>query len=324
MPISNEYPGYNKKKSSTKSQRKSPKKGKGKKKKSFGSFLGNIVLLAAIAALIFSGVKLYTYFFGEKDVDELNKELVSKYSDLNKIFTNSEKNEQGILKKLEEMHSKNEDLIGWVEIDGTDVSYPVMQGDDNAFYLKHNYNKEESKAGSIFADYRGIITKDEHPDNYVLYGHDMKSGEFFEPLAGYKKIDFFKEHQMVVFDTLYEEAQWEVFACFLTGGNSSQDDGNFFNYYSTQYFNSESEFNEFYDEVMKRTYFNTDVDVNYGDELLTLSTCSREYWNSRFVIVARKVSEGDDSTTDASSVVVNEDKYMPKEWYEVQGLKSFH
>lgn len=321
MPISNEYPNYSPKKAPTKVNIKNTKK---KKKKGFGNFLKNFVLVGAVVALVFSGYELYTYFFGEKDVDSLNSKLLSMYSNLSGIFKNSETNKDGILKKFEEMYNENNDLVGWVDIGGTDVSYPVMQADDNTFYLTHNFDKEESKAGSIFADFRGVISKSKHPDNYVLYGHDMKSGEFFEPLAEYKKIDFFKEHQTVTFDTIYKEGKWKVFACFLTGGDPSQDDGNFFNYYSVQNFDSKSEFNDYYDEVMKRTYFNTDVDVKYGDGILTLSTCSREYWNSRFVVIARRVRKGEDATTDTSSIVANEDRYMPKEWYEVQGLKSPH
>lgn len=315
MPIYNEI--------SNNSSKKKPKKTKGKSK-GFSNLIKNLILLAAIAAFIFSGYELYTYFFGEAETDKLNSELSTQYSALKDKFSNSETNEDGVLKKLEELYNQNEDLVGWIDIEGTDISYPVLQAEDNEFYLNHNFYKEESKAGSIFADCRGEITKTEQPDNYVLYGHDMKSGESFRPLINYKKIDFFKEHQIVEFDTLYEEAKWKVFGCFLTGGNSLQDDGNYFNYYSIQYFNGEDDFNQFYDEVMKRTYFNTDVDVKYGDPLLVLSTCSTEYWDSRFVIVARKVRDGEEATTNSESVVVNEDKYMPKEWYEVQGLESPH
>ena len=290
------------------------------KNDSVGEVIRKIIFYIALIALIFSGMKLYQYFYGDAKVDKLNKELANIYTQTTESTQTSrdkETSESGMLSKFVELYAKNNDLVGWIDIPNTEMSFPVLQTDDNSFYLTHDFNKNESKAGAIFADYRFKITQTQRPDDIVLYGHNMKSGQFFHPLLQYKQIDYFKEHPIIEFDSLYSEDKYRVFACFITGGSVEMDDGNFFNYHSTQEFKDEQEFDDYYEEVMKRTYFNTDVDVEYGDELLTLSTCSYEYNDARTVVVARKLRDNESEDIDTSKIAKNDDVYQIKEWHEI-------
>ncbi len=293
----------------------------------------------AILVLIFALWQLFIYFFGNPLEDDLNDYLLSlkeSYTasseqegtdtDVNDTGdsltdpTNPQVEVPSILPQYKEILLLNSDLVGWLDIDGTQMSYPVLQTNDNKYYLKHNFKKEESKAGAVFADYKIKLTATENPDNTILYGHNMASGEIFAYLSQYRFIDFFKEHQVITFDTLYEEGKWKVFGCFLTGAEPEMDDGNFFPYHYANEFNSQEEFDEFYNEVMKRNYYETDVDVVFGDKLLSIQTClNSEYQEARFVVVARKVRDGEDAYVDTSKTVENEDKYMTKEWYEAHG-----
>lgn len=313
MAMSNELQG--------RSPRKAPVKNSGSKKKKsgFANFIRFLIFIVSIGVLIYCGINLYTYFKGDASVDELLEKLQTEYSthadssDAHKVLKN------GMLAKFEGLYKQNEDIIGWIQIDDTAVNYPVMQTTDNVFYLTHDFMKNESKSGALFIDSKGPITKDSRPEGIVIYGHNMKSGEFFHDALEYKDIDFFKNHMTITFDTLYEENKYKVFACFLTGGEPSQDNGNFFKYHCMQNFGSSMEFDDFYKEVMKRSYYNTDVDVEYGDELIMLSTCSNEYYDSRFVVMARKVRDGESTEVNKDAVTPNNDKYMPKEWYEIYG-----
>ncbi len=327
MPITNEYnytPRKNPGGRTGHTSNRPQTNGRGRKKKKKNKYIGRkIVLICSIVTLIISGVLLFRYFFGYAAIDRLNDKLAGMYDNLNDLF-HGQKNSKGMLKKFEKLYNKNHDLVGWIKIDDTKVSYPVVKSKDNSYYLTHSFDNKKSKSGSIFMDYRTTLTAKSEPDNYVLYGHDMRSGEYFAPLLKYKKIDFFKEHSVITFDTIYNEGQWKIIGCFLTGGSSTQDKGNYFNYCNCQNFKSKTDFEKYYKEVMKRTYFNTGVDVKYGDELLTMSTCSNEYWNSRFVVVARRVRKGESTSIDKAKITVNSDKYMPKEWYDVQHKKCPH
>ncbi len=294
---------------------------------SFFEVIRKILFMVALAVLVFALNMLYEYYYGERAVKELNSTLEAIYSqssDENRLDSSDEsaieKPVEGMLDKFVQLYNMNSDIIGWVEIPGV-LSYPVMQTEDNEYYLSHSFDRTESKAGAVFADYRGEISIDHMPDNTILYGHNMESGEFFHQNLSYKKIDFLKENPVISFDTLFDESEWKIFACFLTSVKASQDGGVLFDYHNRIYFNNEESFNDYYSEVMKRSYYNTAVDVVYGDELLTLSTCSTEFTDSRFVIVARKVRPGESSEVDVSQITANPNKYMPLVWYEVYNIK---
>lgn len=296
-----------------------PAKGDG-----FLESLRKILFLISIAAIIFSLKMLYEFYNGNPDDNKLISDLQDIYSQTSTESTasSSSDSQQSELSKFERLYELNSDIIGWIEI-GDIISYPVVQTVDNDFYLKRNFEKKDSKAGTIFADYRGPITQDLTPDNIVLYGHNMKAGTFFHSLLNYKKIDFMKENPTITFDTLYNENEWEIFACFLTSVNPNQDGGVVFDYHNRIHFNDETSFNNFYDEVMKRSYYNTGVDVKYGDDILTLSTCDDSVFvDSRFVVVARRVRDGEDASVDTSKITENKNKYMPLIWYEVMGIKA--
>lgn len=281
-----------------------------------------LIFIISSIVLVVSVYLLFSYFWGEKKAEKLNTDLQAIYSNADTSTDDSSTAEPQMLDKFAKLYEMNPEIVGWIEIPDTPISYPVMQTTDNEYYLKHDFNKDTSKSGSIFADYRVPINLENGlPDNTVLYGHNMKSGMFFHHLHDYKKLDFMKSHATIKFNTLYNEQEWKVFACFLTGINADQDGGVLFDYHNKLKFDTPEEFQDYYDNVMKRSYYLTDVDVKYGDELLTLSTCSTEFFDSRFVIVARKVRPGESATVNPDKIVTNPDRYMPLVWYKIQNIK---
>ena len=101
--------------------------------------------------------------------------------------------------KVEKLQEENEDIVGWIEIEDTNISYPVLQGKDNEYYLNHNYKKEKSQKGSIFldADYDWSIPS----NNLIIYGHNIVNDLMFKDLLKYANEEFYKEHPVIRFTT---------------------------------------------------------------------------------------------------------------------------
>lgn len=166
---------------------------------------------------------------------------------------------------FEELLKQNSDVVGWLTVDGTQIDYPILQSSDNQTYLTQSYNDNESRAGSIFLDYRNDVESEEL--NTVVYGHRMKDGSMFQHLTKYLDEDFLSSHPTFQFDTLYDSYEAEVFAVY----NTLTD----FNYIQTD-FDSELEYAELLYDVGETSKFETDVDVTTEDRIITLSTCDYE------------------------------------------------
>ncbi|MFB5764093.1 class B sortase [Paenibacillus medicaginis] len=156
----------------------------------------------------------------------------------------------------------NQDIVGWLTIDGTAVDYPILQAEDNEFYLSRNYRKEQTRAGSIFMDFRNRI--DGTDQNTVIYGHRMKDNSMFGSLKKYLDKDYFKAHPVIYYDTLYGSYDLEIFSVYRTTADV--------NYIRTS-FNSEFDYAEFIEQSQQRSEYETGVHVNTTDRIVTLSTC---------------------------------------------------
>jgi sortase B len=203
----------------------------------------------------------------------------------------------------------SDNVKGFIEIDGCDIRLPVVQGTDNTYYLTHTYNDRKNKAGSIFMDYRCTISENYTSPNIVLYGHNQEDGTMFGNLKFYKNnVDFYKENPIVVFNTEYGIGDYIIFGYFVTNVYEKQDsNGEVFHYHDyIETLNNENTFNWYISQVNERNQIIPPIDVVYGDKLLVLSTCSNEYSDSRFVVMARKLREGEDiSAIDFSSAKLN-------------------
>lgn len=178
---------------------------------------------------------------------------------------------------------ENEELVGWLTIDDTEIDYPILQADNNNDYLRHDFNKDYNILGSIFMDFRNDITT--HDDlNTIVYGHRTKDESMFEGLTKYEDKDFFESHQTFTFDTLYESYEAEVFAVY----NTTTD----FNYIQTD-FENEADYEQLLTNIKEESMYDIDVEVGTGDRILTLSTCDYELdsHTGRFVVQAKLVKK---------------------------------
>lgn len=191
-----------------------------------------------------------------------------------------------VLDEYKNLLNKNKRLIGWVKIDDTNIDYPVMQTTDNEYYLDHNLNQEYDKNGSIFMDKDCDVLKPS--TNLILYGHHMKSGQMFGGLSLYSDQNYYEKHPCIQFDTIYEKGLYEIMYVFRSRVYS--EDEIVFKYYQFIDAQSEQEFDSYMNDMEGMSLYDTGVTAQYGDRLLTLSTCDYQEKNGRFVVVAKKVT----------------------------------
>lgn len=185
--------------------------------------------------------------------------------------------------KYQKLYLQNEDMVGWISIAGTTINYPVMQSRNNPnFYLKHNFEKEYSYLGTPYVQENCDIAES---DNLVIYGHHIKGGKMFGALEDYKSKSFYEEHKNIQFDTLTEQEEYEIVAVFKTVAYSSEG----FRYYDFVDAENEEDFNSYVGKCKELALYDTGVTAEYGDRLITLSTCEYSAQNGRLVVVAKKV-----------------------------------
>lgn len=187
--------------------------------------------------------------------------------------------------KVQKLQEENSDIVGWLEIEGTSINYPVLQGTDNEYYMTHNYKKQKSKNGSIFLtkDYDWSIPS----SNLLIYGHNLNNGTMFQELLKYAKEKFYKEHPIIRFTTNKEDAEYEIISAFKSRVYYKTEK-NVFRYYFFVNANSEAEYNEFVQNAKKASLYDIDKTAKFGDQLITLSTCSYHVEDGRFAVVGRK------------------------------------
>lgn len=191
-----------------------------------------------------------------------------------------------VLKKYRDLYKQNKDLAGWLSIEGTVINYPVMQtGKKNPdFYLHNDFEKKESDHGTLFVDARNdIVNRD---TNLIIYGHNMRDGTMFGGLKSFMDQSYFENHQKLVFDTIYEKAEYQIVAVCLSKVNYQDDQT--FRYYNFLDAESKEEFQAFLANIQQLTVFDQKIDISYGDELLTLSTCNSYIQDGRLFLIAKK------------------------------------
>lgn len=195
-----------------------------------------------------------------------------------------------VIGKYVDLYKKNPDIIGWLTVDGTRMDYPVMQTqNDPEFYLRRNFDKEYSISGVPFMDAQSDIFKP--TSNWMLYGHNMKDGTMFHDLLDFADKDFYQDHKTIKFDTIYKGGQGEyaIIAAFYS--QIYPENKNVFKYYNYAGLTGENKFKEYVTEVKKLSEYDTGVDAQYGDQLITLSTCSYHVPDKlgRFAVVAKRI-----------------------------------
>lgn len=225
---------------------------------------------------------------------------------------------------------RNKGFVGWITVPNTHINYPVVKYSDNSFYLNHNFDKEYDKRGSVFMDcHNDPINLDA---NTILYAHNFYDTTMFSELTQYDDVEFYKKTPVFSFNTVEKKYKWKIYGVFITNATASEDNGYIFNYIYP-YMDGDN-FDKFISEVNKRRLYTTDVDINDDDKMLILSTCDRtldlknKYGkttyraDTRIVILARALRQGESEEVDVSRAAVNPNPKYPQLWYDKKGIEN--
>ena len=243
---------------------------------------------------------------------------------------------EGMDSAFEPLYRRNQDVAAWLtfaadaagtaeDLFGGAIDNPVVQAEDNDYYLYRDFLGEEDKAGTLFLDYRNKLTNLKDERNVIIYGHNLNSKLMFSKfnwlVSG--NVDRARMLTTLTLDTLYgEHYTYKVFAVMVLDADAT---GNgVFDYIRTD-FRNDAAFETFVEKIRARSLYDFgDVDVLANDHIITLSTCSNKrdttLKNGRTVVVARRVRDDEEATVDVSKTVLNEDVLMPKAWYSNKGL----
>ena len=196
----------------------------------------------------------------------------------------------GILDHYQQLHEENPEMAGWLYIDGTTIDYPVMHTpEDPEKYLHRNFQGEESYAGVPFIDYRCK----EDSDNLLIYGHNMADGTMFHTLVDYEKKEHWESHPVIHFDRVDKEQEYVVAAAFYDRIYYTNE--KVFKFYNFIDAANEKEYNDAVKKFKEKSIYDTGVTPEFGQQLITLVTCTYQVDNGRFVVVAcEKSASGPD------------------------------
>lgn len=298
-----------------------------------------IVFLISICAIFVCGYMIADYYIDLWRNSMRNNEITGIHDTYDEEPAAEEKiviDENGVPQKYYEMLASarklldlNPDYVGFLTlptIDGKDVfSLAVVRADDNFKYLDKSFTGGESRAGTLFMDYRNHfddVGSDHHlavenSDNIVVYGHNMGDDSMFGSLKYYyRNYDYYDKHPILYFESRYEKYTYKIFSTFILDAEDKTDTK--FDCWNKLDFDSEEDFYNFVNEAKRRTFRTNNVDVEYGDELLTLSTCNTLLGdNGRLIVMARKVRPGEDIYEGTESEA-NPNIKFPTMYYQIR------
>ncbi len=177
------------------------------------------------------------------------------------------------------LRTLNPDIYGYIHIEGTNISFPIVQYTDNDYYLDHAYTGEYMVVGSIFADFRAYSNMD-YNENTVFYGHNMKDGNMFNNVMNFFDEEVFdtKLIEIYTFDGIYTYKPYAIFETIDT------------EQYFQMYFETGDDFVAFCEKYQKKSVYNRGYEFTEDDRVITLSTCTNVSYNGRYALQARLIS----------------------------------
>lgn len=231
-----------------------------------------IVFLFSATCLVYMG---YEYYYNKKLNDDLSKRL----SQIIENESNNNKSQNGSI--MQNLIHVNSDIKGIIKVNNSKINYPIVQCDNNEFYIKHDVKKNKSKYGTIFIDYRNKLNNNSLAgQNVILYGHNMKDGSMFADLKLFKNKEFYKNNQIVDLAILPKKYKFQIFSVFVV--NADFD-------YRKVYFHNDEEVSKYLKLIKSSALYFKNVEFNCEDTMLTLSTCSYDRENARLVVQGKLI-----------------------------------
>lgn len=241
-----------------------------------------IIIISILVILISIIAGLVIYFINKNNDGNNNIGVDYLIGDTDTEIKDSKEEGRNLQNEVKALNATYSDVIGWLKIPGTSIDTPIFKASDNEEYLKHDREKNNTKWGEEFLDYRVNINNMDNMSHFIIYGHNTKTDDNFTPLLNYKNEQFLRDHNIIEFSTLNGNYKWEIFSTYVT-------DINFF--YIDTNFADANEYTQFLYTIESKRMYNTGVEVIGNETILTLSTCDYSKKDGRFVVHAKLIKE---------------------------------
>ena len=256
-----------------------------KKKKTAGDIFRYIVVVIAACVFVFSAVQLGRIFLeyraGTQEYDRIREYVQEEPQEETDELLEGEAVDPPVPPEVdwESLTAINQDIIAWIPIEGTEISYPAMKGTDNDDYLHHTFERNSNSAGSIFIEYTN--SSDFQDCNTIIYGHNMRNGSMFGTLRKYFQSQDSLPGRYIWICTPDKNYRYEIFSSHVVDAA-----GEVYTLFSAP----DQQFQQYLDSMKTQSLVDFGVDVTKEDKIITLSTCTGND-ATRFVVQARREGE---------------------------------
>ena len=273
------------------------KKKRRKKKLRFRKWVILVFLLFFLSIFTVSINQIYQWLKDNKEIENMSDDVVNDTKIKEKKDTENTENvnppedlsndywdyiKMNLLEvDFNELLRKNPDTVGWIEVKGTNINYPIVQTTDTSYYLNHAFDGSKNEAGWVFMDYRNDSVN--FNQNTIIYAHSRLTGSMFGSLKNILNSSWYtnKNNHIIRLSTPTENTMWQVFSVYTIPKES---------YYITPSFNSNEAYLEFLNTIKSRSEVDFSGTVNTNDKILTLSTCKDNFGN-RVVMHAKLIKK---------------------------------
>ena len=242
-------------------------------------FFAKLIVFAFFIIILVSFINILIWYYDNRENDKIKEEIEKNI--VHEVSSLDEKNKEKIYQiDFENLKKMNSDTVAYFKLRGTNIDFVVVKGNDNSYYLNHNFNKEYNRSGWIFMDYRNRL--DGTDKNIIIYGHNTWDGSMFGSLKQVVTEEWFqnKENFLISLETENKIFKYQVFSTYII---------NVEDYYITTDFESDYEYRKFLTVLKNRSFFDYSIDISHSDAILTLSTCTGN-GKKRVVLHAVKIS----------------------------------
>ena len=268
-----------------------------KKKLRFRKWVIVVFLVFFISIFVLSAYQVFSWYTDNQKTEDLGKNIIDTTKVKEKKDNDNTENvnppedtsndywdyiKMNLLEvDFNELLKKNQDTVGWIEVKGTNINYPIVQTTDNSYYLTHAFDKTNNEAGWVFMDYRNDPIN--FNQNTIIYAHSRLTGTMFGSLKNILSSSWYtnKDNYIIRLSTPTENTMWQVFSVYTIPKES---------YYITPSFNSSESYGEFLNTMKSRSEVDFSAEVNTNDKILTLSTCKDNFGN-RVVMHAKLIKK---------------------------------
>lgn len=239
-----------------------------------------LVYIICIIVIVCSSIYCLNIYNQDEDVLELTESMQSYIVEKSSTLEESNKEEVNYLVNFKELNNINSDTVGWLKVDGLDISMPIVQTNNNYYYLKHSFDKSNNLSGWAFMDYRNKL--DDQDKNTVIYGHNRKDNIIFSSLINILSPKWYEKSDNKYITFIKENGKEEYYEIFSVYQIEAED------YYIKTDFNSNDEYSIFFETLKRRSIKNYNINCNQDSKIMTLSTCGQNI-KFRVVLHAQKI-----------------------------------